>query len=71
MTQRAELSVSCFRHVVEDAYDGVYQLAHNPELLAAFCGTAVSIAFFNFAGKIQTFVLYKYQQSFQSYFNMK
>ena len=38
------------RHVLEDAYDGLYQLAHNPLLLTAFCGTAVSIAFFNFAG---------------------
>ncbi len=38
------------RHVLEDAYDGLYQLAHNPLLLTAFCGTVVSIAFFNFAG---------------------
>jgi len=38
------------RHVMEDAYDGLYQLAHNPLLLMAFCGTAISIAFFNFAG---------------------
>jgi len=38
------------RHVLEDAYDGVYQLAHNPFLALAFCGTIVSIAFFNFAG---------------------
>ena len=36
--------------VLEDAYDGVYQLANNPELALAFCGTIVSIAFFNFAG---------------------
>jgi hypothetical protein len=36
--------------VLEDAYDGVYQLAHNPELALAFCGTIFSIAFFNFAG---------------------
>jgi hypothetical protein len=27
-----------------------YQLAHNPLLLAAFCTTILSIAFFNFAG---------------------
>jgi len=38
------------RHVLEDAYDGCYQLAHNPLLALAFCGTIVSIAFFNFAG---------------------
>lgn len=38
------------RMVLEDPYDGVYQLAHNPELALAFCGTIVSIAFFNFAG---------------------
>ena len=39
------------RHVLEDAYDGLYQLAHNGLLLTAFCGTVISIAFFNFAGK--------------------
>ena len=38
------------RHVLEDAYDGLYQLAHNPYLATAFCGTVISIAFFNFAG---------------------
>lgn len=38
------------RHVLEDAYDGLYQLSNNPLLLMAFCGTVVSIAFFNFAG---------------------
>jgi len=38
------------RHVLEDAYDGLYQLSHNGLLLTAFCGTAISIAFFNFAG---------------------
>ena len=38
------------RHVLEDAYDGCYQLAHNPLLALAFTGTIVSIAFFNFAG---------------------
>jgi len=38
------------RHVLEDAYDGVYQLAHNPLLAMAFSGTVISIAFFNFAG---------------------
>jgi len=38
------------RLVLEDAYDGVYQLAHNPLLALAFSGTVVSIAFFNFAG---------------------
>jgi len=38
------------RHVLEDAYDGVYQLAHNPLLALAFSGTVISIAFFNFAG---------------------
>ncbi len=39
------------RHVMEDAYDGVYQLTHNPLLMLAFCSTIISIAFFNFAGK--------------------
>merc|ERR1712168_134660 len=38
------------REVLEDAYDGVYQLAHNPLLALAFSGTVISIAFFNFAG---------------------
>jgi len=38
------------RHVLEDAYDGLYQLVHNGLLLTAFFGTVVSIAFFNFAG---------------------
>merc|ERR1712038_1088225 len=38
------------RGVLEDAYDGLYQLAHNPFLAFAFCGTVISIAFFNFAG---------------------
>lgn len=38
------------RHVLEDAYDGIYQLFHNGQLMTAFCGTVVSIAFFNFAG---------------------
>merc|ERR1719402_1651194 len=38
------------RHVLEDAYDGCYQLAHNPLLALAFSGTIISIAFFNFAG---------------------
>merc|ERR1711936_968500 len=38
------------RHVLEDAYDGVYQLYHNPLLLLAYLGTVTSIAFFNFAG---------------------
>merc|ERR1712083_1067488 len=38
------------RNVLEDAYDGVYQLAHNPLLALAFSGTVISIAFFNFAG---------------------
>merc|ERR1719500_611147 len=38
------------RHVLEDAYDGCYQLAHNPLLALAFAGTIISIAFFNFAG---------------------
>jgi len=38
------------RGVLEDAYDGLYQLAHNPYLAFAFCGTVISIAFFNFAG---------------------
>merc|ERR1719430_876474 len=37
-------------HVLEDAYDGLYQLAHNPLLAIAFSGTVISIAFFNFAG---------------------
>jgi len=37
-------------HVLEDAYDGLYQLAHNPLLALAFSGTVISIAFFNFAG---------------------
>jgi len=38
------------RQVLEDAYDGVYQLSHNPLLLLAYLGTVTSIAFFNFAG---------------------
>ena len=38
------------RMVIEDAYDGLYQLSHNPLLATAFCGTVISIAFFNFAG---------------------
>jgi len=38
------------RYVLEDAYDAVYQLAHNPLLLLAYFGTVTSIAFFNFAG---------------------
>ena len=38
------------RHVLEDAYDGLCQLYNNPLLALAFCGTVVSIAFFNFAG---------------------
>merc|ERR1712113_1336028 len=38
------------RHVLEDAYDGLYQLAHNAELAGAFSLTVISIAFFNFAG---------------------
>lgn len=38
------------RHVLEDAYDGLYQLAHNPQLAGAFFLTMMSIAFFNFAG---------------------
>ena len=36
--------------MLEDAYDGCYQLAHNPLLALAFSGTIISIAFFNFAG---------------------
>merc|ERR1712156_1214191 len=38
------------RHVLEDVYDGLYQLAHNPQLAGAFSLTVFSIAFFNFAG---------------------
>jgi len=38
------------RHVLEDAYDGLFQLTHNWRLGLAFCGTVFSIAFFNFAG---------------------
>merc|ERR1712150_398766 len=38
------------RHVLEDVYDGLYQLAHNQELAGAFSLTVISIAFFNFAG---------------------
>ena len=38
------------RMVIEDAYDGLFQLSHNPMLATAFCGTVISIAFFNFAG---------------------
>jgi len=38
------------RHVLEDVYDGLFQLAHNPELAGAFSLTIFSIAFFNFAG---------------------
>ena len=36
--------------MLEDPYDGLYQLAHNPLLATAFSGTVISIAFFNFAG---------------------
>jgi len=38
------------RMVLEDPYDALYQLAHNPMLALAFSGTVISIAFFNFAG---------------------
>ena len=38
------------RHVLEDSYDGLYQLAHNWRLGVTFIGTTFSIAFFNFAG---------------------
>lgn len=38
------------RHVLEDAYDGLFQLVHNWKLGMAFSGTIFSIAFFNFAG---------------------
>jgi len=38
------------RRVVEDAYDGLYQLVHNPQLIGAFSLTIISIAFFNFGG---------------------
>jgi len=38
------------RHVLEDALDAFHQLSNNPVLVAAFCGTIISIAFFNFAG---------------------
>jgi len=38
------------RHVLEDVYDGLYQLAHNSQLAGAFSLTVFSIAFFNFAG---------------------
>lgn len=38
------------RMVLEDPYDALYQLAHNPMLALAFSGTIISIAFFNFAG---------------------
>merc|ERR1712241_509130 len=38
------------RHVLEDVYDGLFQLAHNRELAGAFSLTVISIAFFNFAG---------------------
>jgi len=38
------------RHMLEDPYDGIVQLSNNPYLALAFCGTIISIAFFNFAG---------------------
>ncbi|CAG0885631.1 unnamed protein product [Darwinula stevensoni] len=38
------------RGTLEDALDGLTQLGNNTFLLLAFCGTIVSIAFFNFAG---------------------
>ncbi|CAH0578394.1 unnamed protein product [Chrysodeixis includens] len=38
------------RGTVEDAIDGLIQIANNPLLLLATMGTIVSIAFFNFAG---------------------
>ena len=38
------------RHVLEDVWDGLYQLAHNSNLAGAFSLTVISIAFFNFAG---------------------
>ena len=31
------------RHVLEDVYDGLFQLAHNPQLAGAFCLTVFSI----------------------------
>ena len=34
------------RHVLEDVYDGLYQLAHNPELAGAFSLTVISIGKF-------------------------
>ena len=33
------------REVLEDAYDGMYQLSHNPLLATAFCGTVVSYSY--------------------------
>jgi len=36
--------------VLEDAIDGFVQLSNNPQLIVAFTGTIISIAFFNFAG---------------------
>ncbi|KAG1664857.1 Solute carrier family 35 member F6 [Nymphon striatum] len=35
---------------MEDAIDGFYQIGNNWQVALAFCGTIVSIAFFNFAG---------------------
>ena len=37
-------------YVLEDSIDGLTQLGNNWQLLFAFCGTIVSIAFFNFSG---------------------
>ena len=36
------------RGVLEDAYDGLYQLAHNPYLAFAFCGTVVCCTYFKY-----------------------
>ncbi|XP_021208208.1 solute carrier family 35 member F6 [Bombyx mori] len=38
------------RGTIEDAIDGLIQIANNPLILVATLGTIVSIAFFNFAG---------------------
>lgn len=45
-----ESFTSTDRHVVEDAIEAFYMIAHNKLLLVPITGTVFSIAFFNFAG---------------------
>ena len=44
------------RHVLEDVYDGLYQLGHNPELAGAFSLTVISI------GKFRAVILFDREQ---------